>query len=146
MHILHITGTYLPSINGVAISVANLKNELEKLGHKVTVLAPDYSKAKKEKGIIRYPSLENSMFEDYPIPLFPGLRTITKLLNDVKPDIVHVHHPFHIGYFARLLAKHYRVPLVFTYHTNYDTYAEKYLEFLPKEVKVHFLENRVNDF
>jgi 1,2-diacylglycerol 3-alpha-glucosyltransferase len=146
MHILHVTGTYPPSINGVAVSIANLKKEQEKLGLKVTILAPDNPKAKKERGVLRYPSIDNPLIKDYPIPLFPGLRTILKLLNGVDPDIVHVHHPFHIGYFARLIAKHYKAPLVFTYHTKYDVYAEKYLEFLPKEIKAYFLENRINDF
>jgi 1,2-diacylglycerol 3-alpha-glucosyltransferase len=146
MHILHITGTYPPSVNGVAIVVANLKKELERKGNEVMVLAPDHPMATKERGVLRYPSLENPIIKDYPVPLFPGLRTIIKLLNNIKPDIVHAHHPFHIGYFARLISEHYNIPLVFTYHTNYDVYAQRYLEFLPKDVKLQFLENQVNDF
>lgn len=146
MRILLVTATYSPSINGVAISVSNLEKQLSKLGHKITVLAPHNKDAELEDGVIRYPSLDNPVSDDYPIPLFPGVKSIYKLIETKGFDLVHVHHPFHVGYFARFLAKRYKIPLVFTYHTNYDDYAEKYLEFLPKNLKRQFIENTVYKF
>ncbi len=146
MHILQVTATYSPSINGVAVVINNLKNELEKLGHSVTVLAPHNPKANKEMKVIRFASLNNPFEKDYPIPLLPGISSITKLLKNEKPDIIHVHHPFHTGYLAKLLAKYYKCPLVFTYHTDYNYYAEKYLEFLPQTLKKRFLENQIEKF
>ena len=80
MRILFISATYPPSVNGVAVTVENLKRLLEAKGHDVTVLAPDNSnKPVNEKGIIRYPSLDNPVVPDYPIPLFPGVKAIRKL-------------------------------------------------------------------
>lgn len=147
MHILFVTGTYYPSTNGVAIAVSGYKKEMEKRGHRVTVLAPRYPGfEEQEDGVIRYPSIENLGTNDYPIPLLPGIRSIYKLLEGERPDVIHVHHPFHIGYFARLLSLHYETPLIFTYHTNYDVYAEKYFKLLPADLKKKFIENRVQEF
>jgi glycosyltransferase involved in cell wall biosynthesis len=147
MKILLVTATYTPSVNGVAIVVENIKRSLESEGHQVFVLAPNNrKKIKDEANVIRYPSLENPVSDDYPIPLFPGVKAIYKLIETKGFDLVHVHHPFHVGYFARLIARKYKIPLVFTYHTNYDEYSEKYLEFLPKKLKRQFIENTVYKF
>ena len=85
MRILFISATYPPSVNGVAVTVENLKRLLEAKGHDVTVLAPDNSnKPVNEKGIIRYPSLDNPVVPDYPIPLFPGVKAIRKLIKSER--------------------------------------------------------------
>jgi len=146
MHILFVTATYPPTINGVAVTVSNLKKELEKKGHKVTVLAPNNPAASKESGVIRFTSIFNPLNKDYPIPLVPGLLALNKLKQRGKPDIVHAHHPFSVGYFAKKIADYYRIPLVFTYHTNYDIYAEKYLNFLPKILAKDSVNRKVNSY
>ncbi len=148
MKIVLITATYAPSTNGVAISVAGLKKSLEEKGHEVYLFAPENKKKlhKKEKNVFRYPSMENPIHKDYPIPLLPINGLIIKKLRKIKPDIVHVHHAYYIGYFAKILADYYKVPLVFTYHTNHDYYAKKYVGFLPKALRDTFLNNGVYEF
>lgn len=147
MRILIITATYPPSINGVAITTARLKKELEQNGCEVTVLAPDNpKKVKDENDVIRYPSLPNPLVKDYPVPITPSLKTVDNLLGKNKPDIVHVQHPFNVGYFSSLIAEYYKVPLVFTYHTRYDEYAESYSKFLPGKFKKSFIQNNVDNF
>lgn len=146
MRILFVSGTYPPSINGVAIVVGNLKSELQKLGHEVVILAPDNPNGEKEDGVIRYPSMANPAIKDFPIPLFPGIRSFYKLIRTFKPDIVHVHHPFHVGFFAKLIADRYNAPLIFTFHSRYDAVAEKFMKFLPKRIRKLFIDNRIYDF
>lgn len=147
MRILLVTGTYLPSINGVAISVESLKKELTAKGHQVFVLAPNHpQKVQNEKNVIRYSSLPNPMLTDYPIPLMPGLQSILKILNIEKPDIVHTHHPFSIGFFASKIADYYRIPLVFTYHTRYDLYVEQFLKKRFLAIKNNYIQQRVDKF
>jgi 1,2-diacylglycerol 3-alpha-glucosyltransferase len=148
MKIVMITGTYLPSANGVAIAVSQLKKSLEEKGHSVYLFAPDNKDQpkKREKNVFRYPSIENPLHKDYPIPLLPINGFLIKKLPKIKPDIIHVHHAYYIGYFAKLLAGYFKVPLVFTYHTNYDVYAQKYVGFLPPPLRDKFLNNRVYDF
>ncbi len=147
MKILFITATYVPSANGVAISIKNLKENLKANGHDVLVLAPENRNADvKEAGVLYYPSMENPIFGDYPIPLFILTKKIINEVVRFNPDIIHVHHPFHIGYSASVLAKKLNKPLVFTYHTRYDYYAEKYFDFLPKELKPKFVFNSLTNF
>ncbi len=143
-----ITGTYIPSANGVAVSVSELKRSLEKRGHEVFLFAPDNKSDKKvkEKNVFRYPSIENPIHKDYPIPLIPINSFLIKTLPKKRPDLIHVHHAYHIGYFAKLMADHYKVPLVFTYHTNHDLYAKKYTRFLPKSLRDIFINNLGYDF
>jgi glycosyltransferase involved in cell wall biosynthesis len=50
-------------------------------------------------------------------------RALKKLLQQYKPDIVHVHHPFLLGVSALHAAKECNIPCVFTYHTIYEDYA-----------------------
>ena len=154
MNTLQITATYPPSVNGVAIAVSNLKDSLIRNRIGAIVLAPDNPHQPKlvrrvggrEAGVYRYPSLPNHFAPEYPIPLVPDLKTITKLLNGSKPDLVHVHHPFHVGGFARLIAKFFNTPLVFTYHTRYDQYALHYFNFLPDKLKTTYIQNTVDKF
>ncbi|MFZ3301627.1 MAG: glycosyltransferase [Microgenomates group bacterium] len=147
MKILFITATYVPSANGVAISIKNLKENLKANGHNVLVLAPENRNADtKEAGVLYYHSMENPVFGDYPIPLFILTKKIINEVSRFNPDIIHVHHPFHIGYSASVIAKKLSKPLVFTYHTQYDYYAEKYFDFLPKELKPKFVFNSLTNF
>lgn len=148
MRIVVLTGTYAPSANGVAISVAELKKSLEKRGHEVFLLAPDNRSGKepKEKNVFRYSSVDNPIHKDYPFPLIPINNFLISTLPKKSPDIVHVHHAYHIGAFAKLIADYYQAPLVFTYHTNHDLYAKKYVGILPKFIRNTFLDNLVYDF
>lgn len=143
-----ITGTYLPSANGVAVAVAQLKSSLEGRGHDVYLFAPDNKRRpkRKEKNVYYYPSVDNPIHKDYPIPLLPINSFLINKLPKIKPDLVHVHHAYYIGYFAKLIADYFKVPLVFTYHSNHDVYAKKYVGFLPKGLQDKFLNNRVYDF
>lgn len=138
MRILHITGTYQPSTNGVAISVTGMVRSMKKLGHKVFVVAPKVKGTRADGNTILYPTIENPANKDYPIPLAPGPTAINSLISLKRIDIVHVHHPYHIGYMAKLIAKQFKCPLVFSFHTDYDSYAKKYFTFLPKILREQF--------
>lgn len=147
MKILLVTASYRPSINGVAISVSNLKQSLEALGHKILVLAPQNKEVKgREAGIVRYPSIDNPLIKDYPIPITPLTLKSFKRVTKFKPDIVHVHHPFHIGFMSYLFAQTMKIPLVFTYHTKYGYYTKKYFKFLPGKLQSELISNNVLDF
>lgn len=124
MRILFVTASYLPTINGVSYQISILKQGLEKLGHKVFVLAPSFPGYKDiDRSIIRYPSLPNPIVKKYPVGL-PLLSS--KNIKKIRPDIIHTHHPSIIGQFASLLATQLNVPLFFTAHTQYEKYLHLY--------------------
>lgn len=147
MRVLHVTATYPPSINGVAVAVSNLKSQMQAEGCEVTVLAPANARPfKPDKQVLRYAAFSNPILSDYPLPLFPNLANIYAQLRLARPDIVHVHHPFYIGLAARLIAKKFNVPLVFTYHTNYGAYAKHYLKLIPSQLKAQLIQKSVDSF
>ena len=58
MRILITTDAYVPMINGVVISVMNLKEQLVKRGHEVKIIAlSDTGRARKEGDVYYLPSI-----------------------------------------------------------------------------------------
>lgn len=148
MKVLLITGTYYPSVNGVSVSVADLKFGLEKMGHEVFLFAPKNRsiKFKDGKNVFRFSSVNNPKHKDYPIPLLPSKKFILESLKGKIPDIVHVHHPYQLGFFAKTIADYFNAPLIFTFHSNYDVHLEKYFRFLPKKVTGAIMKNQIFEF
>ena len=124
MRILFITATYLPTVNGVSYHIKLLKKQLEKLGHRVYVLAPNFpGYTDSDKNIMRYFSMPNPFIKTYPLglPLVP-----IEKIKKTRPDIIHTHHPLIIGKFAAHVAEKMKVPLIFTAHTQYEQYLNYY--------------------
>src|SRR3989338_486393 len=126
MRILIITATYVPSINGIAITLLQQKEELEKRGHDVTLVAPYHQDGNIEKNVIRVPSLPNPFASDYPIPV-PFIRSLESYRKIRKAEIIYFHHPFYMGKLSLMLAKSWKVPSVFFYHTQYKKYTQNFL-------------------
>ncbi len=126
MHICMFTNTYLPHVGGVARSVHNFAQDLQKKGHRVLIVAPTFPEAgideTEDDTIIRVPAIQNFNGSDFsmriPVPFY-----ITEKLEDFKADIIHSHHPYLLGDAAFRAARRHRLPLVFTHHTLYEEYA-----------------------
>lgn len=133
MKILIVTATYPPSTNGVAISVQRFARALSDLGHTVGVVGP--ASGKESDVRIRYiclPTLPRipGVLKDYPLAI-PVVSAIVDALHSVSWDIVHVHHP---SFFARAaidIARKRRIPVIFTHHTQYETYIHHFFKHAP---------------
>ncbi|MCA1788125.1 MAG: glycosyltransferase, partial [Desulfobacteraceae bacterium] len=116
MHICMFTNTYLPHVGGVARSVHNFAQDLQKKGHRVLIVAPTFPEAGPEAGIddteddtiIRVPAIQNFNGSDFsmriPVPFY-----ITERLEDFKADIIHSHHPYLLGDAAFRAARRHRL-------------------------------------
>lgn len=120
MRIAMLTNNYKPYIGGVPVSIEHLAKELRKLGHTVYIFAPSYSNQKEEPFVIRYPSFPVKI-AGAPIP-----NMFTKLfyhkIKELQIDLIHVHHPAIVGNVALRLRRLLGIPVVFTYHTQYEEY------------------------
>lgn len=137
MKIAMLTNNYKPFIGGVPISIERQAEELTKMGHEVTVFAPDYGtenedqevfeedgiqgvQSRKER-IIRFESashtLENGM-------VYPKLisKKVLRVFEQETFDCIHVHHPMFVGPMALYLGKKHHLPVIYTYHTKYEDY------------------------
>ncbi len=132
MHVGVFSYYYLPIINGVTITIADWKRLGEIAGHQFTIFIPHLRTSKKiDADVVMYPALSVYQKMGITASLFPEL-FIDKEIRSRKLDILHVHHPFHIGKLALFAKKKLGTPLIFTYHTRYADYARSYVPFLPK--------------
>jgi len=123
------SNNYLPFIGGVPISIQRLAEGLRNLGHQVYIFAPeyresDYGNYQEEKHIFRYKPLFYYKKHNLTIPI-PNIFSskMKKKFISLKPDIVHLHHPYWMGNIGLKWAKKYKIPTVFTYHTRLEQYA-----------------------
>ena len=126
LKIAMVTNNYTPYSGGVVSSIEATTEQLQKLGHEVFIIAlnflgeqhEDLSHVKRIPSLLRFRYKQNHMA----IPWRAG-HHVEKLLKEIKPDIVHVHHPFLLGKHARNAAQKLNIPVVFTYHTIYEAYT-----------------------
>jgi glycosyltransferase involved in cell wall biosynthesis len=123
MNIIMMTNTYLPHVGGVARSVEAFSRYYRAHGHKVLIIAPEFPQMPdNEQDVIRIPAIQHFNGSDFSVVL-PIPHFLSEEIDIFDPDIVHSHHPFLVGSTARLVAKRYNLPLVFTHHTMYEQYS-----------------------
>ncbi|MGM0472197.1 MAG: glycosyltransferase [Bacillota bacterium] len=125
MHIAMFTNNYKPFVGGVPISIDIFANEFRKLGHKVSIFAPEYQeRTEEEYNTFRVPSLKMIKYGDsyFPIPL-SALSDFKKKFVELNVDIIHCHHPFLLGRVGQKLGSKHDIPVVYTYHTRFKEYC-----------------------
>lgn len=133
MNVLMISDVYFPRINGVSTSTATFKQELEQLGHHVTLIAPAYphTRLPDEADVIRIPSRYLVMDkEDRMMRWRPVMQRLPEL-RQRRFDVVHVQTPFVAHYLGTRLARRLDVPCVESYHTFFEEYLYHYLPVVP---------------
>ena len=115
--------TYEPQVNGVVTSTKMLKDELEKLGHQVTIITINDPRCEKEseEGIIRLSSFSVPLIPEQRLGILSSYKII-KRIKDLDLDLIHTQTEFSVGLLGRFLAKVLNLPVVHTYHTMYEDY------------------------
>ncbi|MDH5693443.1 MAG: glycosyltransferase [Gammaproteobacteria bacterium] len=133
MHILMITDVYFPRINGVSTSIKTYRTALREMGHKVTVIAPDYGNTTDdEEGTIRIPSRGLLVDKEDRMMKARHIYRMMKQLKGMEIDIIHIQTPFVAHYAGLKLSRILGVPKVESYHTFFEEYLYHYVPFLPK--------------
>ncbi len=124
MRILLLSDWYQSAVNGVVVSVENLRKGLENLGHEVriTTLSQD-RKSYYEDGVYHIGSHDAGL-------IYPGARlrapsavTFSDEVQYWAPDILHTNCEFSTFFIALQLKKLFNVPIIHTYHTMYEDYT-----------------------
>ena len=118
-----VTETFPPEINGVALTLEKLHNFLNLSGHRPSVIRPRrFSETRKPE-----------LVQGFPIPMYPKLRfgigSPLRLYQTIKskmPDIIHLATEGPLGLACLGIAKSLRIPVVSSFHTNFDLYATDY--------------------
>ncbi len=124
MKIAVFTDTFAPQVNGVVNAVRNFDGMLSGAGHTVSVFTEgrrpgtatmDGADVHRYRAFtfLPYPEFE------YSVDVFGPVRDAVRF----RPEVVHAHTPFVMGYCAWRTARRLKVPLVGTFHTPVDEYV-----------------------
>jgi glycosyltransferase involved in cell wall biosynthesis len=123
----------LPILNGVSVSIAALIEEFRRQGHSVHLFTSGYPRYKEtDPNTHRFYSAITPFAPDYPFA-FPPFAPFLREFCEAKFDIVHTHTPFTVGCIGLAWAKLQEIPIVSTYHTQYDKYTH-YVPIIPKKI------------
>ena len=111
LKIVIATDAWKPQLNGVVRTLDTLGNVLGNFGNEVRYITP-------------------SEFKSVPLPSYPEIRLsilpnrkVAKIINDFKPDAIHIATEGPIGRAARRFCKRRRYPYTTSFHTRFPEYA-----------------------
>ncbi|NET37216.1 MAG: glycosyltransferase family 1 protein [Cyanothece sp. SIO1E1] len=125
MRIALFTETFLPKVDGIVTRLSHTVEHLQRLGDQVLVVSPD-------GGLTEHKGARIYGVPGFPLPLYPELKlalprpSIGQVLEDFRPDLIHVVNPAVLGLGGVYYSKHLGVPLLASYHTHLPKYLEHY--------------------
>jgi glycosyltransferase involved in cell wall biosynthesis len=125
MRITLVTETYAPQVNGVSRTLGQLVRALEARGDEVQVIQPRYPEPTGRPRSVEVRALSLPFYRELylPLPPFGGPR---RALDAFRPDIVHIATEATLGLWALRHCRKRRIPVVSSFHTNFDQYADHY--------------------
>lgn len=154
MHIILVTETWFPDVNGVSMSLGKIIRCLaEDMGHNISLIRPTprIKNASTTGNKTKYDVNEHEISSDkkynkrqsfithdiklsgIPIPKYtelqlglPAYRSIKKRLIEIKPDIVHIATEGPLGLSAILAAKRLKIPVSTGYHTQFHDFSKHF--------------------
>ena len=122
MRIAIVTESFLPKVNGVTNSVLRVLETIKQNEFEAIVIAPT-SESEKHLGFNVYTANSISLLQ-FPVAM-PG-PSISKVLEEFNPDVIHVAAPFLLGAQAISWGQRSYVPTVAIYQTDVAGYLERY--------------------
>lgn len=135
LKVAEFVDNYGPGSNGLMFAVQQLEGNLLDAGHEVVVVSPAAKGPNPHFGRegrveLRLPSVR--------VPKMPTRvangrhfdRTIDEI-GELAPDIIHVHGFGTVGVLGTMAAIRLGIPMLLTWHTDFDAYADHYSAVLP---------------
>lgn len=136
MRVAIVAESFLPHVNGVTNSVLRVIEHLEHRGHEAVVIAAgtsDQVSLSHRDTVPRYGGAPIVRTASLPLPRYPQVRlhlartgTISDILTEIRPDVVHLASPFFTGIPATKAAQALGIPSVAVYQTDVASFAERY--------------------
>ncbi|MCY8089829.1 glycosyltransferase family 1 protein [Bacillus sonorensis] len=126
MKIAIFTDTFTPDVNGCAGTLKKYTDYLEARGIPFKVFAPESThETQFSSSIRRFTSLPFFLYPECRLAL-PNLLKMKSELHTFHPDLIHIATPFNIGLAGLKYAKKQNIPIVGSYHTDFDQYLAYY--------------------
>jgi glycosyltransferase involved in cell wall biosynthesis len=130
LRIAVVTETYPPEVNGVALTAARFVEGLHRREHEIQLVRPRQARG---DGAGSLEGLQEVLTRGLPIPRYPDLRfglpatrTLARLWNRSRPDVVHVLTEGPLGWSALRAARKLKLPVVSDFRTNFHSYGRHY--------------------
>ncbi len=130
LQIALVTETYLPEVNGVAITIGRIVNGLCRRGHNIHLIRPRQHKWDLAADTENYCE---TLVAGMPIPGYSGLKSglpakglLVRLWQQKRPDIVHIATEGPLGWSALSAALQLHIPVSTDFHTNFHSYTQHY--------------------
>jgi glycosyltransferase involved in cell wall biosynthesis len=138
MRIAIFSNAYKPVVSGVVTSIALFRQGLIEAGHDVYVIAPEYKDYEDEEPcIFRFPALNLPDRMDFSLAI-SFKSSMAPTVCGIKPALIHSQHPVWMGDLATAFARDLNLPLVFTFHSRYDEFAQASI--VTEEIVKRYLE------
>jgi 1,2-diacylglycerol 3-alpha-glucosyltransferase/glucuronosyltransferase len=111
MKILLVTDAWPPQVNGVVRTLRETIRNLEAVGHRIAVIAPD-----------AFRCVPCPTYPEIPLALFPG-RQVARRIEAAAADAVHIVTEGPIGLAARRYCLKHAIPFTTAYHTAFPEYV-----------------------
>lgn len=119
---------YYPQISGVVVSIKNLYETLEAMGHTCYIFTCNVEKGAEDnpeitsKRVINFPGIRYPFkaAKDYKYTLSDS--NFVDEISKYKLDIIHINSEFNISKIARKASKRLHIPVVYTVHTAWTQY------------------------
>ncbi len=123
LRIALVTETYPPEINGVAMTLGKAVEALRLRGHEIHLIRPRQSGESQTEGLVAA----------FPLFFYPQVRLgwawpqlIRQWLHAWRIEVVHIATEGPLGCAALLAARQLQLPVVTSFHTNFDQYFHWY--------------------
>ena len=130
LHICVVTETFPPEVNGVAMTLSRWVSGLKARGHYVSLVRPRQAKV---DGEISANNQAVTLVPGLPLPGYSGLRLglpsgrrLRETWRTCRPDVVYVATEGPLGRSALKIARHFSIPVLSGFHTNFHTYSSHY--------------------
>lgn len=130
LNIALVTETYLPEVNGVAITIGRMVHGLLRRRHRIHLIRP---RQHKQDVAAKQAGYEETLVAGMPIPGYPELKSgmpakgaLLKLWQRQRPDVVHIATEGPLGWSALSAARKLNIPVSTDFHTNFHNYTQHY--------------------
>jgi glycosyltransferase involved in cell wall biosynthesis len=125
MRLTLVTETYFPQVNGVSRTLGQLVRRLTELGDSVQLVLPDYGAAAEHQPTVRVRAVTLPFYKELHLPL-PPFRSAYCAIDRFQPDLIHIATEATLGWSVLRHARSRSIPVVSSFHTNFDQYSHHY--------------------
>jgi glycosyltransferase involved in cell wall biosynthesis len=130
LRIAVVTETWPPEVNGVALTLSRLIQELSQRQHTIQLIRPRQGRHEAESHREGWSEL---LMKGMPIPRYPDLKlgfpskkALIQAWTSQRPDVVHIATEGPLGWSALQAARVLRLPVTSDFRTNFQSYSQHY--------------------